>query len=241
MEYGKLIGTGYTADVYEWKDGKVLKLFKKGYPEVAIEKELQNARAIAGLDFAKPGVYGLVKVDGQSGIIYDRVEGQSLLDWVIKTGELEQCAEYMADLHRQIFSNRISTVPDYREFLRENILNIPPDSIVNKKMMLEKLEGLPEGDTLCHGDFHPGNIFISAGKPIVIDFMNICRGVQLYDVARTVFLIEYSPVPAEVENGEILKELKRRLTGLYLMKMEISRDMLTDYLEVIKAARIGEF
>ena len=241
MEYGKLIGTGYTADVYEWKDGKVLKLFKKGYPEVAIEKELQNARAIAGLDFAKPGVYGLVKVDGQSGIIYDRVEGQSLLDWVIKTGELEQCAEYMADLHRQIFSNRISTVSDYREFLRENILNIPPDSIVNKKMMLEKLEGLPEGDTLCHGDFHPGNIFISAGKPIVIDFMNICRGVQLYDVARTVFLIEYSPVPAEVENGEILKELKRRLTDLYLMKMEISRDMLTDYLEVIKAARTGEF
>lgn len=240
MKYGKLIGTGFTADVYEWEDGKVLKLFKKGYPQKAIKKELENARAIADLDFLKPGVYGLVNIGEQSGIIYDRVEGQPLLDWVINTGELEQCAEYMAGLHKKILANKVSNVPDYRDFLENNILNILADSRINKEEMLERLAGLPEGDTLCHGDFHPGNIFISDGEAVVIDFMNICRGVQLYDVARTIFLIEYAPIPAEAENMEILTKFKRRLTDLYLEKMDISRDMLADYLEIIKAARIGE-
>lgn len=41
------------ATVYEWRKGKVLKLFHEGYPKDAVEKEFYNAKAINDLDFAK--------------------------------------------------------------------------------------------------------------------------------------------------------------------------------------------
>ncbi len=46
----------------------------------------------------------------------------------------------------------------------------------DREKVLSILDELPDGDILCHGDFHPGNIFISEGQTIAIDFMNICKG-----------------------------------------------------------------
>lgn len=65
-------------------------------------------------------------------------------------------------------------------------------------MILRILNELPYGDMLCHGEFHLGNVFISGEQITAIDFMNICKGYFLYDVARTIFLIQYKPVPEEV-------------------------------------------
>ncbi|MGO4500149.1 phosphotransferase [Paenibacillus sp. 2RAB27] len=31
-------------------------------------------------------------------------------------------------------------------------------------------------EELCHGDFHPGNIILSNGITLVLDFMNVCHG-----------------------------------------------------------------
>jgi aminoglycoside phosphotransferase (APT) family kinase protein len=95
-------------------------------------------------------------------------------------------------------------------------------------------------NTLCHGDFHPGNILKSDGNIMVIDFMNVCHGNFLYDVSRTVFLVEYTPVPIEVADREILLRFKRTLADLYLMQMNVTREMIQDYLSVIIAARVGE-
>ena len=47
------------------------------------------------------------------------------------------------------------------------------------------IDKLADGDTLCHGDFHPGNILLSGDGAFIIDFMNVCCGNYLYDVART--------------------------------------------------------
>ncbi|TMA37195.1 MAG: aminoglycoside phosphotransferase family protein, partial [Deltaproteobacteria bacterium] len=38
------------------------------------------------------------------------------------------------------------------------------------------LETLPDGDQLCHGDMHPGNIMLSRRGPMVIDWTNARRG-----------------------------------------------------------------
>jgi hypothetical protein len=39
MKHGEIIGVANTATVYEWEEGKALKLFYKGYPKGAVEKE----------------------------------------------------------------------------------------------------------------------------------------------------------------------------------------------------------
>ena len=239
MQYGKLIGAGHTASIYEWGAEKVVKLFQQGYPEDAVKREFHNAMVIRDMDFLKPKAYELVDIGCQNGIIYDRIDGESLLDWLMKTGDLQACAYYMAELHKRIIQNKAEDIPDYKHFLSYH-LNAASAPDPEKKELLQKLGRLPEGNTLCHGDFHPGNIMISDGRLYVIDFMNICRGSCLYDIARTVFLVEYTPVPEEADNKELLLHYKKTLTDLYLANMKLTREMLQDYLEIIIAARAGE-
>src|SRR4030095_15455198 len=58
------------------------------------------------------------------------------------------------------------------------------------------LDGLPAGDRLCHGDFHPGNLLVCADRVSVIDWPNATRGVPEADYARTMLLLEQAdPLP----------------------------------------------
>ncbi len=74
----------------------------------------------------------------------------------------------------------------------------------------------------------------------MIDFMNICHGNYLYDVARTVFLIEYTPVPENTDDRDKILGMKKALSNFYLRHMKISREMLQEFLTVIKVVRKGE-
>lgn len=238
MKLGKVIGVGFTATVYEWEDGKVLKLFRQDFSKEAIEMEFRNAMAVRDLPFSKPKAYELITLDDRLGIVYDLMEGEALLDWVLRTGDLQQCAVYMAELHKSILQMEVENVDDYKDFLRYFISRIPDTS--QREEALRILDRLPEGNTLCHGDFHPGNILLKQGTTGIIDFMNICHGYYLYDVARTVFLVQYTPVHEEGEMGEQIRQFKKSLADLYLMQMQVTRDMIQDYLTVIRAARIIE-
>lgn len=240
MKYGKIIGVGNTATIYEWEEGRVLKLFYQGYPKESIEKEFYNAMAIRDMNFLKPKAYEIISCEERIGIVYDKVEGESLLDWVMKTGDVQKCAVYMAKLHKTILKNSISNVQNYKEFLKFHILNAQSVNLNKREEVLKMIEKLPDENTLCHGDFHPGNILISNEKIIVIDFMNVCHGNFLYDVARTVFLIEYTPVSMEADHREGILCFKKALAGLYLEQMNVTREMIQDYLSVIMAVRKGE-
>lgn len=236
MSLGKRIGVGNTASVYEWEDGKVLKLFNQNYPEEAVQKEYHNAMIIRDLDFSAPKAYEMMIHEGRLGITYDKVEGETLQDWVIKTGDLQSCAITMAGLHKVMMQNEATDVPNYKDFLKYFISEaILP--LEEKEEVLHRIDNLPEGDVLCHGDFHPGNILVSEGNSYVIDFMNICHGHYLYDVARTVYLVEYTPVPEDTLEREKLLQFKKLLADLYLMQMNVTRDMIQEYLTVIAMVR----
>lgn len=239
MKCGKIIGIGNTASVYEYEKDKVLKLFNQGYPYEAVENEYHNAIAIRDMNFAKPKAYELIAYENRNGIIYDRVDGESLLDWVIRTGDLQECARCMAKIHKAIIKNKINNVPNYKGFLKNQIQKALL-TLEKQQEVLHMIDKLPEGSTLCHGDFHPGNILISRGNAFVIDFMNICHGDFLYDIARTVFLVEYTPVPVEANDRDMLLRFKKTLSDLYLVQMNVSREMIQDYLSIITIARKGE-
>lgn len=237
MKLGKLIGVGNTANIYEWKNGQVIKLFNEEYPKQSVEKEFKNAKNIRNCEFSKPQVYQIVNYKQKTGIIYDKIEGESLLSWVIRTGDINTCAAYMAVLHKKILQSKVENIESYKDFLYKHIISSKQSK---KDEILNILRNLPDGDILCHGDFHPGNIFIRDGNLTVIDFMNICHGHFLYDIARTIYLIEYTPLPSKIENREKIQRLKSELGDVYLKEMSVKREKLQPFIEVVGYARLGE-
>jgi Ser/Thr protein kinase RdoA (MazF antagonist) len=58
-----------------------------------------------------------------------------------------------------------------------------------KNLVRADLARLPEGNAICHWDFHPGNVIETPDGPKVIDWLSAKRGNRLADVARTLLII----------------------------------------------------
>jgi hypothetical protein len=235
------VGIGNTAEVYEWEGETVIKLFHSGYPKDSVIREFSNAAIVSKMNFPKPMAYGVIELEGRLGIIYDSVMGESLLDWLLKTRDIERGGEILALLHGSMLTHKISSVPNYKDFLYQNLERAARKTSKGHESLFRKLQKFPEGDTFCHGDFHPGNVILGIEKPVVIDFMNVCAGDYYYDVARTVFLIEYTPVPDIPGVVEDLIKLKTALADQYLIHMKVDLEQISDFLEVIISSRPGEY
>lgn len=235
-----LIGSGRTADVYTWDSGQVIKLFVADYPKTAVEREFRLAQLLNPLDFPKPKAYEMVLWESRWGIVYEHIIGESLLTWVLRTMNVEQCANRLATLHTFILQNTVAELPSYKEFLHWGISKATSLSPHERNRALQHLNELPDESHLCHGDFHPGNVLIHEEKSVVLDFMNVCRGPILYDIARTVFLVQYTPIPGSSSENVAMMQFRKDLVDSYLQHMGVQREPLTPYLNVIHWARRGE-
>lgn len=75
MSKGAMIGKGMTAEVYEYGQDKILKLYFVGFQEKWIKYEQEIGSAINEGGLPSPAVYGLLDVDGRKGIMYQRING----------------------------------------------------------------------------------------------------------------------------------------------------------------------
>ena len=77
---GRALAHGRTAAVYAWGDGRVLKLFNDRFSERAVKHEADVARASHACGQPAPAVHDVVCVSGRYGIVYERVDGPTMLD-----------------------------------------------------------------------------------------------------------------------------------------------------------------
>lgn len=237
---GSLIGIGNTADVFDFGPGKVVKLFHTGYPLTSVRKEFENSRLLNTFDVLTPKSYELFQLEGRVGIVYDKISGISLLDLILQTGNVDQYAVILADIHKKILKQQLPSADQAKMILRRNIEHTAILTEQQKLKLYEILDVLPEDHCFCHGDFHFGNILYAQDQYYLIDFMNICQGHPNYDIARTVYLTEFTPVPAEIPDQNTFLQLKRQATAIYLQAMAMSRESLTPWLTVTAAARLFE-
>ena len=196
MTIGPLIGQGTTADIFGWADGQVLKLFHEDAPVNEAEKEARINRVVYEAGLPVPAVFDVVVVNGRQGIIYERVTGPSLLDETrTKPWQTLQIARRLADLHVQTHACVMANLSSKKEQLEGHIVKTLLLSSGKKEILLTQLKQLPNDNILCHGDFHPDNILVSARGPIIIDWVNAAQGQPAADVARTLLLLRHSIFP----------------------------------------------
>lgn len=137
-------------------------------------------------------------------------------------------------------------LPSVQDKLKDDISAAAELTTEEKEDLYKYIDTLPGGNSLCHFDFHPGNIIMRDHQAVVIDWMTACVGDKLSDIARTGVMLKYAEVP--IKSKLIRKWIKRFQNGVYQAYIkEYIKHTGTDILDIekweypIMAARLREW
>jgi len=226
---GKPIAEGRTAEIYAWEEGTILKLLRPGFPPGLIQQEEAITTAIYQAGIAAPKIHGLVEVNGRPGIIYERIDGPSLIEFMERHPfRLREHAALLARLHADVHTHTFPDAPEgtprQKKILAIQVqeAQVLPETV--RSAVLGLLDRLPDGDTLCHNDFHPLNVLMGhddqgACRPIIIDWESASLGNPCADVARTSLTVALGRPPEGFPNLLRKKSVEfflRAFTSAYL-------------------------
>jgi hypothetical protein len=142
-------------------------------------------------------VFGTTVVDGRPGLIMERVDGADLLSIVGRKPWLvwsiaNRCGHMQAELNSVRAPEGLPTLSDVMRRRITQSGRVPAELI---GPTLHVLDSLPDGDRICHGDLHPGNIIRSGSDHVIIDWTNVARGDPAADYARTDLMLRVGDVP----------------------------------------------
>ena len=237
------LALGRTAEIYDWEPGWVLKLYFDHFDPGIANFEHRIATAISTAGITAPAVGEVVRVNGRVGLLYENCEGQSLdADLHKHFFHGPKHARKMAELHAEMHGRPMQAdIASTRHRLECKIQDAKPLSENFRTAALKALETMPDGDRLCHGDFHPGNILLSQPKPTTIDWIDASIGSPLADVARTSIMLLGS---AATESTWFLRYGIRILHTIYLRRyFQLRPGELNEYrrwLPIVAAGRLNE-
>jgi len=250
---GQKIGDGATAEIFAYGENQVLKLFNANQPQEWIGQEEFFARVAFDHGLPVPRVSDLLEVDGRIGILFDRVVGPTAGESMGKNPlRLSRWVKMLAELLASIHSVDLSGVKIDNNFLMqkfrfERFIGYAEFwSDEQKRKVIEGTNNLPDGNSLCHGDLHPGNIIMSANGPVIIDWPAASRGNPWGDVAMTSALLlndpypESTPVWVRAIHKVVANRLNRVFLKAYLAIRPDTENQLKKWLVCGYAARIGD-
>lgn len=227
QKIGRRLGAGKEAEVYEYGE-LALKLYPSPASKAAVFREAANLALIEQFALPTPRVHAAGDYDGRWGLLMDRARGPSFADRMA-AGARMACLEEMVRLHRDLHQRSVGGLPSLKARLAANIRRTDHLDELSRRRLLSQLAALPDGDRLCHGDFHPWNIHGEAGEVMILDWLDACAGPPAADVCRSYVLIRHvDPVTATD-----YVDAYARLTGLS------AADILA-WLPPTAAARLAE-
>ncbi len=243
MSLGPLIATGFTAQIFTWKPGWVLKLFNLDIGRPTVEVEASAARLVFSSGLPVPAVGEVVEMSRRFGLEYEYVQGPSMLQSLTqRPWRFVACARKLAELHAEVHKVRLPDLPSQRSRLEWKIQRVAilPEAV--RQAALQALQLLPEQDYLCHGDFHPGNVLLTQRGPVIIDWLDGTHGSPVMDVARSSLLFgggrlpEGTPLVVRALQGWYY----RLYLGRYHQLNPFDRDEMAKWIPVAAAARLWE-
>ena len=184
------IAHGNTSDIWPWTEQTVVKILRPGIPAhwAAIEADIVARVHAAGLPV--PATDGVVEVEGRTGIVLERIEGESMWERM-KAGpsQVPDLLAMLVDLQVQLHAAEVDGLPDLSRRLGVKIDEAVQIPAADRRRAQAMLAGLPAGNALCHGDFHPANIALTAHGPIVLDWFDAATGHPAADLVRSSLLM----------------------------------------------------
>jgi aminoglycoside phosphotransferase (APT) family kinase protein len=217
---GRLLGAGKEAEVFAFGGG-ALKLYRAAAAKRSAFREAANAAVAESLGLPVPKIHGLRRFGDRWGILMSLAEAKPNLRSVYLTE--------MGLLQFRVHGHPGTHFASLKARLAANIRQANGLDGATRNRLLAKLQALPEGERLCHGDFHPFNILGPPSRPTLIDWLDASSGAPAADVCRSYILIGHSE-----------PEIASTYVEAYIEVSGETRANIFEWLPIVAAARLAE-
>jgi len=228
MEKQLIVSTHPGKEMYKTDRG-FIKTFGDGYSKASILNEALNQARVEETNLNIPKIKAIEVVDGKWSIVMDYVEGTTLSK-LIKDNP-EKSDEYLnlfVDLQRTVLSQRVPMLNKLKDKMQGRISQADLDATTRYDLHT-RLDSLPKHYNLCHGDFHPSNIIVTAdGTPYIIDWAHATQGNASADVATTYLLLYL--------DGE--EQIAEKYLKLYCKKSDTAIQYVQKWIPIVAASRL---
>lgn len=187
------ITSGFTADVEKYDEKNIIKIYRDYVPQADIDREILCTTCVQNKGLPVPEYGGYTMYEGKRAILLEYIEGDSMMN-VLSSGDAtpKELADDFADIHYRMHQCSAEGLEKGKlrleRLLRLSEPNLGADLTGR---ILRLLDTLPEGESLCHNDFHPGNMIYNSRGMFAIDWSDATSSNALADVARTVQMFDY--------------------------------------------------
>ena len=187
MKLEKIIAVRTTKTVF--RDGdKCIKQFGPEHSKAKILGEAAVHAKIEETGLPIPAILEVTKAGGKWAIVTEYVAGKTLER--LMEEEPEKKAEHMErfiDAHIKIATANGSGLPKLKELLTEHLKAADLSGAALYELLM-RMESLPEGGAVCHGDFAPSNLIVGEKGGCITDWRRAAQGAPAADAARTYLL-----------------------------------------------------
>ena len=223
----KRIGKGRSAEVYDHKDNKVLKLFYSSINYKDIEYEYLITKYISNVTSIVPKAYDVINVKNRFGIVYEKINGTLLSVYLARNFKnVHKIIQKFTQTQKIINDINFEKFPNHTNKLKQQIMSSSLLCNSEKEIILRYLRIINKNE-VCHGDFHPENVFVDQNHNFrVIDWANMYVSNKFIDIARTYYLFKLGKsLRRETRPEQLIEWLGRQIiTRLYWKEVKTERD-----------------
>ena len=227
MKLDNVIATRKDKVIY--RDGdRCIKVFDENYSKADILNEALNQARIeeTGLNIAK--IQEVTMIDGKWAIVTDFIQGKTLAQLIEEKPEkLSEYLELLVDLQISVHEKTCPMLNKLKDKMNRKISQTTLDATTRYELHT-RLEGMPKHKKVCHGDFNPSNIIITAdGTPYILDWAHATQGNASADVARTYLLF--------CLKGE--EKLANEYLNLFCKKSNTAKQYVQKWVPIVAASQ----
>ena len=130
-------------------------------------------------------IYSVREVEGHFALEMSRAKGKQLLDAFLNEDTYESAMATLVDLQLKLHNTHTNTLIPLVLMLKGSVsTNVALDG-ERKAKILKLIDTMPDGDAVCHCDFHPANVIVDGDSYTIIDFLECACGNAYADSCRT--------------------------------------------------------
>lgn len=216
-----------------YRDGNLCyKVFAADYKKSDIFNEALNQARVEETGLFVPKIHEVKRLDdGRLAIVMDYVEGKSLAALIEENpAKRDKYLQRFIDIQLSMHALTAPELNKQRDkFMRK--IDLSGLEATTRYELHMRLDGMPKHKKLCHGDFNPSNVIITADdRACVIDWSHATIGNASADTARTYLLFKLA-------NDDNTAE---QYMTLFCKRSDTARQYVEHWLPIVAASQMAK-